>query len=608
MEKKNQRLTAERVFDIVYLKKIWKAIKKSLPHNLVRDPLDHLAYEANLEQNLKNLRYKVLSNQYHPGNQTIIRSAKRDGLTRPLAFLEIEDQIVLKAICDSLEPQLLQDFPDYVNFSRSRVRVNKAEMEADYESWLDRWLKHQDLLKKFVAEDSEYKFVIEADISNFFSSVNLRLLRQAILIKTEAEEKLLQLLFYLLHAMVNKPDYSIDHDSGLPQENYDASRLLAHYFLEPVDKEFEHLGHQGRYVRWVDDFRIAVPSETDGRRYLQKLQLALEKRGLFLNTAKSKITVRDKARHELFLEENAYLDEVHRKTEVGEEIDVSEFEDRLNAFLQVDKSGGWERVLRRYYTQARRVESGFLEKLAIKHLYEFPAFAKHILGYLEGRPHTDNLLGQLYNYLKSGGNIYEDIEILIYELLLKWRCGIEDKDKVFEPALDHFFGRNGWRQPLNEYCKGLIVLLMYKYGNYDSIREIANYFKGSSEKYFVRYGYLILSSTTDFREIAMSKVISSEDIGLRRLASFIYVMRKDPEKYHTLLKGYMKPRKRKLPNRYEVDPRALPLFWITKENAGFRNTKWKILVNNAIGLLESNAEDFQDHISLEFLIRERDRP
>ena len=230
MGERNQRLTVDKVFTLDFLKKIWRKIKKSLSDNLIRDPLDNLAYEVNLEQNLKTLRYKVLSNQYQPGNQTIVRSAKKDGLTRPLAFLEIENQIVLNAICESLEPQLLKDFPKYVNYSRSRIKVIKDPSEIDYESWFDRWLRHQNLLKKFVAEDSEYEFVVEADISNFFPSVNLRLLRQAILAKTEAEEKLLQLLFYLLHTMVSRPDYSIDHDNGLPQENHDASRMLAHFF------------------------------------------------------------------------------------------------------------------------------------------------------------------------------------------------------------------------------------------------------------------------------------------------------------------------------------------------------------------------------------------
>lgn len=608
MEKSNQRLTVNKVFKLNFLKKIWKNIKKNLIDSLVRDPLDYLAYEANLEQNLKTLCYKILSNQYNPSSQTLIRSAKKDGLTRPLAFLEIEDQIVLNAICESLEPQLLKDFPEYVNYSRSRIKVIKDSSEIDYESWFDRWLRHQDLLKKFVAEDSEYEFVVEADISNFFPSVNLRLLRQAISAKTEAEEKLLQLLFYLLHAMVNKPEYSIDHDNGLPQENHDASRMLAHFFLEPIDKDFEDWGREERYIRWMDDFRIAVTSEIEGRKCLQKLQLLLEKRGLFLNTAKSKILSREQAKSELFLDENAYLEEVHEKTKKGEIIDISEFESKLVAFLEKEKMGGWEKVLRRYYTEARRVRSSILERYAIQHLKEFPSSARYILKYLHGRSHTKELLNQIFDYLKSEENIYEDVEILIYELLLRWRIKYENRSEVVNPALDHFFGRNGWRKPLNEYCKGLIALLVYKYGDYDAVKEIANYFKGSSEKHFVRYSYIILSATNDFKEIAERKVISSEDIGLRRLAGFIYLIRKEPDKYYRLLKNYMNPRKKKFPHMYELEPRALPLFRITKKNQQFRTTKWKNLIESTIRLLENNRDNLKDYVCIKFLIQEKDTP
>ena len=237
---------------------------------------------------------------------------------------------------------------------------------------------------------------------------------------------------------------------------------------------------------------------------------------------------------------------------------------------------------------------------------EFPASARHILKYLHGRPHTTELLHQIFAYLRSEETIYEDVEILIYDLLMRWRCRYEDKNEVVKPALDHFFGRNGWRKPLNEYCKGLIALIVYKYGDYNAVEEIANYFKGSSEKHFVRYSYVILSATNDFKEKVTEKVVSSGDIGLRRIAGFLYLIKKEPDRHYKLLKNYMRPRKRKLPYMYELEPRALPLFRITKENKKFRVTKWKNLIESTIKLLESNQEDFKDHVSIKFLIQERD--
>lgn len=114
------------------LLRTWRKMKKQLREELIRDPIDHLAYEAHLEANIGYLAYRLQNEKYVPAAQTIVRSAKKDGPTRPLAFLEIEDQIAYKAICESLEDELLDDFPPWVNFSRFKlVRRNPDHQAGD---------------------------------------------------------------------------------------------------------------------------------------------------------------------------------------------------------------------------------------------------------------------------------------------------------------------------------------------------------------------------------------------------------------------------------------------------------------------------------------------
>ncbi|MBE3591897.1 MAG: hypothetical protein IMW84_03200 [Thermoanaerobacter sp.] len=152
------------------MKKVWKNIKTNLSEELIRDPIDHLAYEANLDGNLGYLIYRIKHDRYTPTFATIIRAAKRDGMTRPLAFLEIEDQLIFNSISESLEEELLSDFPDYVNFSRKNVKMTPI---GEYETWFDKWLRHQTLTTKFiVSEENENEFVVESDIANFFPSIN----------------------------------------------------------------------------------------------------------------------------------------------------------------------------------------------------------------------------------------------------------------------------------------------------------------------------------------------------------------------------------------------------------------------------------------------------
>lgn len=599
-------LTIEDVLRIEYLEKIFNRIRKNRDV-IIRDPLEYMAYEIRLRDNLKTLNYKVINGEHRPAILTFIKAAKRDGMTRKQAYPELEDQIILKAITDSLEPQLLADFPEYVNYSRSNIRVSDTDDEVTYETWIETWLRHQDLLKKFVAQESPFNYLVEADVSNFFPSINLRALRHAVATASNADEKLLNLLFYILGAIMERPDYATDHESGLPQENHDASRILAHFFLKSVDDAFKKEGDEGRYVRWVDDFRIAVETESEGRKTLARLQETLEKRGLFLNAAKSKIQPHERARKNLFFEENAYIQSIQDRKEEGEPVDIDDFNTQLATFLaseEENQSGSWNRVLRRYYTVARRVESDGLEEHFYDHLYKYPGSAGHIVKYLAGRPHTPHLLEMLHSYLKSPNNLYQNVEILLYELLLTWRCAPDDRFQFAKAGIDHLFGRNGWPFMQHEYGKGLVALLLLKYGTREEMKELAGYFDHSNEKHFIRYAYIVLRATGEFESRAARKILYSDDLELRRIAALLDELTQHPEQYRTSLKRRMNPLRFKWPDRYELRARSIPLFQLTK-TGDFRDKGWNDLANQAIKRLKDTPKQYQDKVSIQWLEAEK---
>ncbi|OIQ60445.1 RNA-directed DNA polymerase [Neomoorella thermoacetica] len=604
----NTMITLEEIFNKGYINKIWRKIKKQLPDELVRDPIDHLAYEANLEHNLNYLCYRIKNGKYIPASLTIIRAAKRDGITRSLAFLEIEDQLVLKAICERLESQLLKDFPPYVNFSRTHMRVD-IDTKNDYESWFDRWLRHQTIINKFTVSESTCKFVVESDITNFFPTINLEQLKQMVLTRSNIEDNLVNLLFYLLNSFIPKPRYMIHNYTGLPQENYDASRILAHAFLKPIDDIFEEYGNKGQYARWVDDIRIAVDDIDEGKRCIAKLQQALENLSLNINSSKTRIISKEEARRELFIDLNVFLDRIHEETNKGKgNLYLSEFEKKLTRFLVTEQIGGWERILRRFYTESRRIGSNVLERFAWKHIKEFPGSASHILGYLEGRPYSQKILNELWEYLFSTANLYEDIEIRLFEFLLRWRIPIDKKQDIVIKALDYFFSRGEFKQlPLaKDYTRALISLLVFKLGGYDELLQIKRYFINSSERYFIRYAYIVLMATEQFRDDARRKAIIHEDLILRRIAFFIEELIHDPTKYANQVKNYLIPKEYKLPNRYFLDARAMPLIRILGINRKYRSN-WTKLVDNIIKVLKKTSKQWRDEILINWLENERHR-
>ncbi|MDP9751431.1 RNA-directed DNA polymerase [Thermoanaerobacter pentosaceus] len=599
------KITFQKVINKDYLKKVWKKIKANLPEELIRDPIDHLAYEANLEGNLGYLIYRIKHDKYTPTFATIIRAAKRDGMTRPLALLEIEDQIVFNSISEALEEELLRDFPDYVNFSRKNV---KATPIGEYETWFDKWLRHQTLTTKFiVSEENESEFVVESDIANFFPSINLELLKQLVLTRTKVEEVVINLLFHLINSITPKKHYVSYNNMGLPQENFGASRILAHAFLKSLDDAFIEYGQKNQYVRWMDDIKIGVKDHDEGKKCISKIQVTLEQIGLNINSAKTKIITREQAKQELFIEFNSFLDEVHENTK-NNKGDLAKFDEELAKFLKEDRIGGWERVLRRFYTESRRIGSKILEEFAWEHIREFPASSSHILKYLEGRPYSQKIEEGLWEYLASTSNIYEDVEIRIFEFLLRWRIPRDRKGEVVNKALDYFFSRKEFSGfPLMEdYTRALISLLVFKLGGYDELLEIKKYFLHSSENHFIRYAYVIFMATEEFREDARKKAIVHEDLVLRRIASFLEEVIRNPTKHQNLLKKYITPKRLKLPDRYFLDARALPLIRIMKTNKDYRS-EWNKKIDEIIKILKKTPEEWRDEVIIEWLEHERHR-
>jgi hypothetical protein len=600
-ENSTNAVSFESVLSLNSLRKVWKAANEGLRDALIRDPLDHLAFEAHLDANLRELASSLAAGLYRPAPPTTVRGSKRDGLTRPLSFLEVTDTLVLKGIVDAIQPKLHQGFPSCVAFARSQKQAF-VEDPSDYESWIQAWLRHDKTVKKLL-EQRGCRFIAKGDVGNFFPTVSHRLLRQMVAQKTGGDEKLLNLLFFVLESMTWRPAYGENREVGLPQENYDASRILAHAFLEPLDTEFRRERAAKRYARWVDDIVVAVIDMAEGGRVLARMQRALEDRGLFLNSAKSKIIPLRNFANALYPKENAYLDRVHagtaRKPGV-QRVTKAAFERRLRDFLACeDRYETWDRVLKRYYTESRRMGSGVLESYAGCHLRELPAIAENVLDYLRGRPFARSVLDTLLRYLRSGDNMYEDIEILIYEFLLEWRVPNRQATRVADQCLNHFFGRAGYPNPLSQYARGLMALLAYKYGTPGHMDEIAGAVSTARahDPWLVRYCVYVLAGTDSHRQEAFRLAERYEHPGLRRTHAFLVSVANNPSSHASLLRKRVAARERKLPDYWYFPARMLPLARLARVDASFR-AQWDQHLQRVVNTLKRTAAVYRDERSI----------
>lgn len=564
------------------LRRIWKDVRKrerevrltAIP--LVRDSTGGIAFELGLADSLSNLRLRLLDGTYRPHAPTIIEAAKSKLLHRRLSFLTFEDELILGGLVHAARPSLLKTMPEWVSFGRLDQGKNESSeserITLDYESWWIKWLRYRKLLD--VIEGDTNPLLVVSDITNFFSSIDLRLLRNKVSGQTSLDTESNNLLFYLLENLRPAEGYSPTGSFGLPTVVDDTSRILANYYLGELDQQLATEGHEDRYTRWVDDMVISVPDTVEGSKVVARIERALSKLGLVANSSKTNIITKEAFRASHLEDENQFLDEIYEATNNEEPLnteDYEHFEDRLAAFLGTSREGHWDRILRRYHTGSRRLRSRTLLASWKANLAEFPSASKYILDYASSFEGDMEFCVQLFEYIKEHGALFDDILILLYEtLLLKPFPNDSDlKDYVFDQVYCHFHGKDDFERPAG-YIKGLQALTMYKFGSTKASKHLVTTFADDAARspVFATYGLPVLAASDDCRELALQKTEQMEDVGIRRVRALIQRLENGDDRATNVLLGLLQPKEMKLPTRWVINSRALPLVRIADRTAG----------------------------------------
>ena len=289
----------ETILEPAFLRKIWRDARRwerqvhltGIP--LVRDSTGGIAFELSLEDVLQNLRLRLLDGTYRPHAPIIIEMAKSRLLHRRLSFLAFEDKLILGGLVQAATASLMKNMPAWVSFGRLDQTKKKSKTQGDitfdYESWWTQWLQYRNLLK--VIEEDHNPLLVVSDITNFFTSIDLSLLRSKISGETALDEKANNLLFYLLESLRPAEGYSPSGPFGIPTVTDNTSRILAHFYLAELDRELTMEGQQDRYTRWVDDMVISVPDSIEGAKVVARIERALSRLGLVANSSKSLSTI-----------------------------------------------------------------------------------------------------------------------------------------------------------------------------------------------------------------------------------------------------------------------------------------------------------------------------
>jgi hypothetical protein len=468
----------------------WKAIRQQVHRFDHRDPADYLEYDIDPDVWINRLLKQIASGNYAPHAPKRYTVAKANGFSRTISMPHIPDLVLYRAIVDHLFLRARHQQKKHVYFQQatlSRVAARAFEQaqgavrqvhdgDPAYpvvrrDRFLE-WLRF-DQYRKLLIFDRTYPFIVLTDISNFFDSIVYGRIEQS-LYGLRASPKLIGLLFFLLERLSPRESYTSAQRIGLPVDQCDCSRNLAHMMLFPHDERMVELVGEDAYVRWMDDQNIGVATRAEGLRVLAAVGQSLARLHLTPNAGKSKILPLAAAKRHFHFRANALLDQIH-KMPFRSRADRSALRRPLiiawHAALVDEDVGEWPKILRRFYRYGARARARFMRSRARRDILAHPSLTSRVCEYLHYSSSVIECINFAQTVLAEPEQIYPDVS---YQLL-DWLLRLEPSP-VEARLLQRFF-QSIYHGRINfsgrEMCRSLVPLALLRYGDKRSIKSLS---------------------------------------------------------------------------------------------------------------------------------------
>ena len=470
----------------------WKAVRKEFRRCSLRDAIDHLEYDLDPDVWIKDLLESIRRGSYEPHQPRRFLVAKSNGFSRRMTMPHIPDLILYRAIVDQLYRKSRRSENKHVYFERGDL--DKAQAQAkkeasaektattggwkkisewltDYDSGSRRryraWL-HYDQYRKHLILKRIYPFIVITDIANFFDTI-LHCRIAGSLHQIAAPSGMVSLLFLLLERLGSRPQLQESARIGLPVDEFDCSRKLAHMVLYPHDDHLVRHAGEDAYVRWMDDQVLGAASRRDALRALGAVGVSLSELNLTPNAGKSMILNTAEARRHFHLDLNAKLDVIEQMIHdsCSRKAIASAVRGAWTEAQKHEGDGQWEKILKRFYRMAGIAKLRSLRRRAIRDLLAYPHLAMRISDYMRCTGSVSEYIAYVEAVWSHPEQVYEDVNRFLAESLLRVEAEAADATKVRRIASQFLSGKRtlaGWSD-----CCAVVPLLILRYGDRRSL-------------------------------------------------------------------------------------------------------------------------------------------
>jgi CRISPR-associated protein Cas1 len=249
------------------LRQAWLRVEES-DGGMGIDGVSLSRFANNLTVEIDKLQRELVAGTYRPLPLLRFFVPKSDGGQRPLNIAAVRDRVAQHALIGVVEPLLEAEFEICSYGYRHGRSVKQALQQIEF------------------LRDNGFKWVVEADITAYFDSVNHEMLfaRVADLIP---DARLQHFIKLWVAARVYDGHRLWTLETGLPQ-GAPISPCLANLYLDSFDEEM--LAGGRKLIRFADDFVILCRTKPKAEAALRLTRRLMQELKLSLNESKTRVT------------------------------------------------------------------------------------------------------------------------------------------------------------------------------------------------------------------------------------------------------------------------------------------------------------------------------